>query len=111
MNPFGHTVTDHGDHLRLALVGDVDFAAHAALTEQFTALVGAGRDIVVDCAGVTFLDSMGLRALVEGLQAATARGLGFELADLSQPVLRVMELAGTTELFTVGDPMTKEPES
>ena len=108
MNTFGHTVTDHGDHLRLALTGDIDFAAHAALTEQFATLVGAGRAIVVDCAGVTFLDSMGLRALVEVLQTAAAEGLGFELADLSQPVLRVIELSGTTELFAVGDPMTKD---
>lgn len=108
MNTFGHTVTDHGDHMRLALAGDIDFAAHAALTEQFATLVGVGRAIVVDCAGVTFLDSMGLRALVEGLQTAAAEGLGFELADLSQPVLRVIELSGTTELFTIRDPMTKD---
>ena len=111
MNTFDHTVTDHGDHLRLALAGDIDFAAHAALTEQFATLVGAGRAIVVDCAGVTFLDSMGLRALVGGLQSAAAEGLGFELADLSQPVLRVIELSGTTELFTIRGLVQKDSGS
>lgn len=111
MSTFDHTVTDHGDHMRLALAGDIDFAAHAALTEQFATLAGAGRAIVVDCAGVTFLDSMGLRALVGGLQAAAAEGLGFEVADLSQPVLRVMELSGTTELFTIRGPAQKDSGS
>ena len=111
MNTFGHTVADHGDHMRLALVGDVDFAAHAVLGEQLTALVGAGRAIVVDCAGVTFLDSMGLRALFDGLQAAAAHGLGFELANVSQPVLRVMELSGTTGVFPIRRPMEQETGS
>jgi anti-anti-sigma factor len=111
MNTFGHTVTDYGDHVRLALAGDIDFAAHEALTEQITTLVGVGRAIVVDCAGVTFLDSMGLRALVEGLQTARAEGLGFELADLSQPVLRVMELSGTTEWFTIRGPVPEDSGS
>ena len=111
MNTFGLTVTDHGDHLRLALAGDVDFAAHAALTEQIATLVGAGRPIVVDCAGVTFLDSMGLRALVGGLHAAAAEGLGFELAEGSQPVLRVLELSGTTDLFAIRNPLAPEPRS
>lgn len=101
MESFGHTVADHGDHLRLTLAGDVDFAAHAALVAQIGDLVQAGRSVVVDCAGVTFLDSMGLRALVEGLQAAQAKGLDFELADPSRPVLRVLELSGTTELFPI----------
>jgi stage II sporulation protein AA (anti-sigma F factor antagonist) len=108
MNTFGHTVTDHGDHVRLALAGDVDFAAHAALTDQIATLLGAGRGVVVDCSGVTFLDSMGLRALVEGLRTADAEGLRFELADLSKPVLRVMELSGTTEFFTIRGPIPRD---
>jgi stage II sporulation protein AA (anti-sigma F factor antagonist) len=111
MSTFGHTVTDHGDHVRLALAGDVDFAAHAALSEQIAALAGLGRAIVVDCAQVTFLDSMGLRALVGGLQTAAERGLGFELADPSPPVLRVIELSGTAEWFTIRGPVTKDSGS
>ena len=109
MDSFGHTVADHGDHLRLSLVGDVDFAAHATLADHIRTLIGGGRSVVVDCAGVTFLDSMGLRALVEGLHAATAEGLGFELADPSGPVLRVLELSGTADLFLVRPATTEEP--
>ncbi|ACU72980.1 anti-sigma-factor antagonist [Catenulispora acidiphila DSM 44928] len=108
MNTFGHTVAEHGDHVRLALIGDVDFAAHPTLIAQLTTLVGVGRAVVVDCSAVTFLDSMGLRALVEGRRAAQIAGVGFELADLSRPVLRVIELSGTTELFTIRGPITEE---
>ena len=111
MNPYGHTVADQGDHARLALTGDVDFAAHAGLTETIVGLIEAGRSVVVDCSGVTFLDSMGLRALVEGHSAAVAAGLSFELADLSQPVLRVIELSGTSELFRIRGSLVQDQES
>jgi anti-sigma B factor antagonist len=104
MNSFRHTVTDHGDHTLVTLAGDLDFAAHADLEAQIVALVGAGRPVVVDCAGITFMDSMGLRALVAGLLAAEAAGLGFALAAPSPPVLRVLELSGTLELFSVREP-------
>ncbi|MEY9892585.1 anti-anti-sigma factor [Catenulispora sp. MAP12-49] len=110
MNPFGHTVADHGDHVRLVLVGDVDFAAHSTLAALLVDLAGGGRAVVVDCAGVTFLDSMGLRALVEGRSAAAAAGATFELADPSGPVLRVIELSGTTELFPLRARPAEESE-
>ena len=104
MNSLRQTVADHGDHLLLTLVGDLDFAAHAAVEAQVVDLVGAGRAVVVDCAGVTFMDSMGLRALVAGQREAEAAGVSFTLAAPSQPVLRVLDLSGTLEVFGVRQP-------
>ncbi|MFD0635141.1 STAS domain-containing protein [Catenulispora yoronensis] len=66
MTNFTHTVTDQGDHVLLVLAGDLDFAAHGTLATQISTLLAVGRGVVVDCSGVTFLDSMGLRALIEG---------------------------------------------
>jgi len=111
MQTFHQSVTDHGDHVRLVVTGDVDFSAHAALTEQVDTLVEAGNAVVVDCSGVTFLDSMGLRALVGGLRAAQARGLDFALADPSPSVLRVLELSGTAGLFPVRTEVAEESGS
>ncbi|MBS2532644.1 STAS domain-containing protein [Catenulispora sp. NF23] len=109
MNSFHHTVTEHRDHVLLTLVGELDFAAHTDLETRVVALVGAGQPVVVDCAGITFLDSMGLRALVAGLLAAEEAGLGFELAAPSPPVLRVLELSGTLERFTVRESVPEPP--
>lgn len=109
MNTFRQTVADHGDHALLTVVGDLDFAAHAELEAQVVALAEAGRSVVVDCAGITFLDSMGLRALVAGLVAAQEAGLDFALAAPSPPVVRVLELSGTLERFTVRDQLPDRP--
>ena len=104
MTTLRQTIADHGDHMLLTLAGDLDFAAHAAVEEQVVAFVGAGRPVVVDCAGITFLDSMGLRALVAGQREAEAAGVSFTLTAPSPPVLRVLELTGTLEVFAVGQP-------
>jgi anti-anti-sigma factor len=109
MNSFRQTVTDHGEHALLTLVGDLDFAAHADLEAQVVALAEAGRPVVVDCAGITFLDSMGLRALLAGLLAAQKAGQAFILAAPSPPVLRVLELSGTRERFRVRDHDSDQP--
>ena len=104
MTTLRQTVADHGDHMLLTLAGDLDFAAHTAVEEQVVALVGAGNPVVVDCAGITFLDSMGLRALVAGQREAEAAGVSFTLTAPSPPVLRVLELTGTLEVFAVRQP-------
>jgi anti-anti-sigma factor len=121
MNSLRQTVADHGDHMLLTLAGDLDFAAHAAVEEQLVALVGAGHPVVVDCAGITFLDSMGLRALVAGQREAEAVGVAFRLTAPSPPVLRVLELTGTIEVFAVeqpaeeraavGEPAVEQPDN
>lgn len=116
MNSLRQTVADHGDHMLLTLAGDLDFAAHAAVEEQVVALVGAGHPVVVDCAGITFLDSMGLRALVAGQREAEVAGVSFALTAPSPPVLRVLELTGTLEVFAVRQPggeqsPVEQPES
>lgn len=101
MNYFDHTVTDRGDHVLLTLTGDLDLAAHTALRSEINALLDAGRALAVDCAGLTFMDSMGLRVLVEGLRRADSEGLAFELISPSAPVRRVLDLSGTAGLFKV----------
>jgi stage II sporulation protein AA (anti-sigma F factor antagonist) len=108
MNSYRHTVTDRGDHVLLTLSGDLDLSAHTALAAQLTTLIAVGHAVVVDCSAVTFLDSMGLNALIEGLRAAEAAELGFELAGPSRPVLRVLELSGTTGLFPVREAVAGE---
>ena len=91
----------------LTLTGDLDLSAYGALVAQLTTLIGVGHAVVIDCSGVTFLDSMGLRALLEGLYAAADAGLDLELTGPSDPVLRVLELSGTTGLFKIRD---EDPE-
>ena len=98
---FSCTAGQAGGRVVVTVAGDVDLAVHT----RFEAAVGqswdGSTDLVIDCSGVTFMDSMGLRVLVRAMQRAEAANRVVALAAPSQPVLRVLELAGVDGLFTM----------
>ena len=60
--------------------------------------------LVLDLASVGFMDSSGLRALLEARQACLDAGRTFAIARPSAAVKRVLELVDLTGEFEVVDP-------
>ncbi|MET1012101.1 MAG: STAS domain-containing protein [Actinomycetota bacterium] len=56
------TATDNGYRLE----GELDMATAGALTELLLTASGGNAPLVLDFSGVSFMDSSGLRALLEG---------------------------------------------
>lgn len=79
----------------LALTGQLDVATAPDLrqTLQEVQYAGDGR-VVVDLAGVEFLDSFGLGVLIGGVKRARSHGGRLVLAAASQRVMQILELAG-----------------
>jgi anti-sigma B factor antagonist len=79
------------------LEGEVDAANAAAVERRLLAYAErAGGDVVIDCSGVEFLDSTGLRALVSVAQRAEHRTV---LLDLKPTYRRLLELTGLDTVF------------
>ncbi|NUR29601.1 MAG: STAS domain-containing protein [Catenulispora sp.] len=103
---FTCTARQAGSLVVFTLTGDVDLASHVRFQgDMDRGWPATPRDVVVDCSRVTFLDSMGLRVLVHAMQRSAQEGCAFALAAPSQPVRRVLELAGVTSLFSVVGPL------
>lgn len=98
---FSCTAGQSGAGVVLEVAGDVDLAVHSRFEADLDQAWNGTADLVIDCSGVTFMDSMGLRVLVRTRQRASEGGGGFSLAAPSQPVLRVLDLAGVRSLFPV----------
>ena len=81
----------------LALDGEFDMAAAASIR----ALVDAAgfRGLVLDLAGVTFVDSSALRELLHARLRLAERGGRLVLAAMPRVVTRLLEITGTIELF------------
>ena len=93
---FGSYVTRADSCVRLALWGEIDLAARPRLEAEIDELRGSGlASLIVDLRHVSFLDSSGLRLVLE-LYAA-ARDDGFELQLVPGPphVQRVFEITRT----------------
>lgn len=85
----------------LRLRGEVDVSSAHKLTEQFELAAEDGfSELVIDATEVTFMDSSGLHALVEGKRLIHQNGSKIALVPSSQ-VRRVMELVFPDPLFAM----------
>jgi len=76
----------------LSLSGEID--AHTA-PRVADALAGTGSTVVdVDMSGVEFVDSSGLRVLVEAHQRLESSGGVLRLVDASPAVRRLLQISG-----------------
>ena len=93
-------VSEDAGSARMALYGEFDIAAAAdasrALHELLTRDVDA---VVVDLSGLDFMDSTGVKFLVDGRETALARGVKLLLVPGGDPVKRVLTVSGVTALF------------
>ena len=85
--------------------GDVDMNSSAEVREAFGKVFkqrsSAMKALVVDLSQVRYMDSSGIATLVEALQTCMKLGLQLRLADLSQPVKDVFELARLAAVFEI----------
>jgi anti-sigma B factor antagonist len=82
--------------------GEVDAAEASALVVAVNrALCDGAKSLVVDCAKIEFIDSMGLNALVEGRRRATTKGSSFTIASPSPHVFRMLGLAGLRDVLSL----------
>jgi anti-sigma B factor antagonist len=75
----------------LVLTGEIDSYTAPELSER---LAGDPPIEVLDLAGVTFIDSSGLRVLVEVHQQRVAAGSRLQLRSPSAAVQRLLEISG-----------------
>lgn len=96
-SPLVITATDEG----LALVGEVDAHTAPALAEAIDA--SERSPLVIDMSDVGFLDSSGLRVLIEAHRSADADGRTVQLSQPSPAVSRLLEISGIDDYLNVVD--------
>lgn len=88
----------------LRLAGEVDVASSPRLRDRLVQLVTEGPpQLVVDLSGVTFIDSMGLGALVSGLKRARAHAGDLRLVGPTDHVAKVLAITRLDQAFVVAD--------
>jgi anti-anti-sigma factor len=90
------------DRLYLVTAGDFDLAAVDTFTYlAHLVLDGDIRSLVIDLAGVTFIDSAGIGALVTLRNMAAERGTHVVLHRPTPSVIKVLTLTGMTRTFAI----------
>ena len=82
--------------------GDVDLYSSPRLRESLLAEIKpGGPSVLVNMAGVPYIDSSGIAALVEGLQLSRQTKTRLGLFALRQNARSVLELARLHKVFTI----------
>jgi anti-anti-sigma factor len=93
--------TSTGGAKVLALTGRLDTASASQVETRLLALVKAGGAVVVDMAGVNYISSAGLRALLMAAKQARAADTGFSLAAPQVVVLEVLQISGFDKILGI----------
>jgi anti-sigma B factor antagonist len=101
MDEFTVSATSSDASVLVAVAGDVDLATADRLHTAVAPLIRPQVRIDVRCADISFLDSAGLRVLLELNRQAQEAGGTLTLCAPSEVVSRTLDLAGVAELFTV----------
>ena len=80
--------------------GDIDVAGGPILEAALLRRESEGV-IVIDLGDVYFIDSSGLRSLLGASRRARGRGASVVLKRVGPEVLRLLEITGTTDNFTI----------
>lgn len=89
---------------RLRLTGELDMETADLFLVAAERLVVAGHhDVTVDCAGVTFCDSYGLRALERVADLVGPDG-SVAIAGPSPTLTRILDISGIAHLFKIAAP-------
>lgn len=85
----------------LVLAGEIDLATSGQFRAVVDEALAEESSLVADVEEVTFMDSTMLRELLRAHRDLGAAGKRFILASPQPPVRRLLELTGTSGLFTL----------
>ncbi len=88
-----------GDYVLVRLKGEVDLSWSQQVRRAILDALGAGSKVGVELSEVSYIDSSGIAALVEGFQTARGKGRQFGLVAASSPVMSVLQLARLDKVF------------
>jgi len=100
----GICTSTRGSTVVVALAGDIDIHTAPQLDELLAGLLTEGRtEVVVDLAGVSFLDSSALGVLIAAQRDLAAAGGGLRLAAPRPQVRKVFGITRLAEVIALFD--------
>jgi anti-anti-sigma factor len=85
------------------LHGELDACSVSCLRARLIPVAMTGRDIVIDVAGLDFVDTAGVVALIDLQREALKAGGSLRLTKLPRLLRRLLQIAGMKDKFTIVD--------
>ena len=103
MSDFDASVVNEGDAVRVRATGELDIASAERLLARIGEVEGSAKRVLLDLSALKFMDSSGLRALIQIEGRSRRNGFEFVVVAPSPPVREVLEITRTNTYLTVVD--------
>ena len=90
-----------GDYILVRLKGEVDLSWSREVRQSILTALGKSGKVGVELSEVSYIDSSGIAALVEGFQNARSKNQQFGLVAVSKAVMAVLQLARLDRVFPI----------
>jgi anti-anti-sigma factor len=100
---------EHLGTITIRLFGEFDLACEERFRERLSTIDRGAESLVLDLRDLEFIDSAGLRVMVELNDGAERDGLDFVILCGDGQVRRVLRESGLEELLPVVDPAGEVP--
>ena len=97
----GCEIRDEDEFRVVAVSGEVDLSWSSEVRTAVLDALSGHPAVLVELSGVSYIDSSGIAALVEGYQKAKIKGVSFGLLRISDAVRAVLELARLDQVFPI----------
>lgn len=89
--------------LVVSVTGRLDFGASAPFQQSLESAVAEarGRALILDCSGLDYVSSAGLRSFLIGARAAQAAKVRLLVCSLQKSVAEVFEISGFAKIIPV----------
>jgi anti-sigma B factor antagonist len=98
MNEADFSITIEGESMLVKLRGEIDMDTAPQLAGCLSTVRG---DALIDCSGLDFIDSSGIRVLIETHKAFRTRGDRLTLRNLPAHIRRTFDIAGIGAVLDV----------
>lgn len=86
--------------LVIRVTGDLDLASSPRF-EEALATAPTATHVVIDLTGCTFLDSSGVRAVIQTVHEVSEGGQRVDVVAASAAILRVLEITGVNRMVSI----------
>ena len=88
----------------ITLNGELDTAAAMELDQSMQPLYSSsGRDFLIDCSGLEYITSSGLRIFLSILKKTKAEGKTLKLKNVNDEIKNIFQVTGFLSIFTFED--------
>lgn len=92
---------DKDKYTIVTLDGEVDLSCSPQARQSILDVLEEDKNLLVNLAKVSYIDSSGVACLVEGYQTAKKKSLNFGLVGVSEAAMSVLKLARLDQVFPI----------